>query len=265
MQLRSFLASHHTATFDWRSRAKASLIHLGLSALAAALAALLVFALWYPEPYRVVSGGRDLFQLVVTVDVILGPMITFAVFDRAKPRAVMRRDFVVVGLLQLAALCYGLWTVHIARPVHMVFEYDRFRVVHQIDLPPDASSKAPAGIDAVPWGRPTVLALRRLSDQERVDFTISALQGGSLSARPELWQPYDQARDRVLAAAMPVPELMRKRPALAAELEKSVQALGRPAADLKSLPLVARKDTAWTVLLDARSGEIVGYAPVDSF
>ena len=49
--------------------------------------ALLVFAVWYPYPYREISGGRDLFLLVVAVDVVLGPLITFAVFNRAKPRA----------------------------------------------------------------------------------------------------------------------------------------------------------------------------------
>ena len=39
----------------------------------------------------------------------------------------------VVALIQLVALGYGLWTVFIARPVHLVFEIDRFRVVHAIE------------------------------------------------------------------------------------------------------------------------------------
>mgnify|MGYP002144062886 CR=1 FL=1 len=38
----------------------------------AALAAGLVFGLWYPGAYRLMSGGRELFLLVTSVDVVLG-------------------------------------------------------------------------------------------------------------------------------------------------------------------------------------------------
>jgi hypothetical protein len=31
------------------------------------------------------------------------------------------------------------------------------------------------------------------------------------------------------------------------------------------LPLVARKAEGWTVLLDARTAEVIGYLPLDSF
>ena len=44
-----------------KSRFSAAGIHLTLSLAAAALAAWLVFSLWYPYPYRKISGGRDLF------------------------------------------------------------------------------------------------------------------------------------------------------------------------------------------------------------
>jgi hypothetical protein len=80
---------------------------------------------------------RTQFLIVVTVDVILGPLITLAVFNRAKPWTELRRDLVIVALIQLSALGYGLWTVFVARPVHLVFEYDRFRVVHAVEVPPE--------------------------------------------------------------------------------------------------------------------------------
>src|SRR6478609_8700249 len=112
------ILKHHTAMHDWKVRFKASAIHLGISLAIAVLAAMLVFGIWYPYPYRELSGGRELFLLLVSVDVILGPLITLAIFNRAKPRKELRRDLAVVGLIQLAALGYGLWTVFVARPVH---------------------------------------------------------------------------------------------------------------------------------------------------
>jgi hypothetical protein len=266
MQQPSVSVDHHTARFDGVARLRAATIHLGLSVLVAALSALLVFAVWYPYPYREVSGGRELFQLVVAVDIVLGPLLTLAVFNRAKPRNELRRDLAVIVLLQLAGLGYGLWTVHLARPVHMVFEFDRFRVVHQIDLPEELLDKAPAGITAVPWGGPTLLALREFkSPQENVEMTLAALQGVSLSARPELWQPYESARLRVLAAARPVAELKSRFPRRVEEIDTLLRTARHDPATVAYLPLVARVEAAWTVLLDATTAEVIGYLPLDSF
>ena len=128
---------------NWKRRLRASTVHLGISLCIAALAAALVFGLWYPYPYGEISGGRELFLLVVAVDVVMGPLITLAIFNSTKPRRELIMDFTVVGALQLAALGYGLWTVFAARPVHLVFEYSRMSVVHAIDVDADLLAKAP--------------------------------------------------------------------------------------------------------------------------
>lgn len=257
---------HHTATFDWRDRLRAAAIHLGLSAFVACLAGLLVLVLWYPYPYREISGGRDLFLLVVAVDIVLGPLVTFAIFDRAKPARGLRRDLAVVALLQLAGLGYGLWTVNLARPVHMVFEYDRFRVVHLVEVPIELESHAPAGVEVAPLLGPTLLSLRPFRDaQEKFDATAQALQGIPLSARPDLWQTYAAGREAILAAARPASELQSRFPGRAAEIEAILREAGRQPAGAAYLPLVARKAEAWTVLLDASSAEVIGFVPLDSF
>ena len=147
-----------------RDRLRAGAIHLLLSCTVAMLCALLVFGLWYPYPYREISGGRELFLIVVLVDIALGPLITFTIFNRSKPATELRRDLTIVVLLQISALGYGLWTVSVARPVHMVFEIDRFRVVHAIDVPPEMLLQTPAGVDALPWTGPTLLAVRPFRD-----------------------------------------------------------------------------------------------------
>lgn len=253
-----------TSTF-WPDRLKASAIHLGLSLLIAALAALLVFGVWYPYPYRELSGGRELFLLVVTVDVILGPLITLAVFNRAKPLPELRRDLAIVVLIQLAALGYGMWTVSVARPVHMVFEYDRFRVVHAIDVPSELLDKTPPGMEALPWTGPTLLALREFKDgQEKMDATVAAMQGISLSSRPDLWRPYAQAVPDILQAARPVSELQARFPARAPEIDRVLAATGRNPQTLRYLPLVGRKDF-WTVFLDPVTAQVVATLPLDPY
>jgi hypothetical protein len=254
-----------SGAWNWKERLYAGGIHLGISLGIAALAALLVFALWYPYPYSEISGGRELFLIVIAVDVILGPLITVAVFSRNKPRGELVRDLGVVGLIQLAALAYGLWTVMVARPVHLVFEIDRFRVIHAIEVPEELLAQTPVGIRAMPWTGPTVLAVRPFRDtKEEGDATLMALQGVPLAARPDLWESYAQVGGRVLAAAKPVTELKQRFPQQTALVDQAVAQTGASDRDLRYLPMVGRK-SFWTVLLDANTAEIRGFLPLDSF
>ena len=248
-----------------KDRLGASGIHLGISLCVAVFAAALVFGLWYPYPYGEISGGRELFFLVVAVDVIMGPLITLAIFNRAKPRRELLIDFTVVGLLQLAALGYGLWTVFAARPVHLVFEYSRMTVVHAIDVDADLLAKAPTSLQKLPVTGPTVIALRPFKNPaEQFDATTAALKGFRLAARSDLWQAYEPARADVLKEAKPVAELRARFSNQAAQIDRAIAATGKPVADLRYLPLLSRK-TAWTVLLDTTTAEPLGYLPLDSF
>jgi hypothetical protein len=266
MQQPSFPIEHHRAGFAWRSRLRAACIHLALSALRATLVGLLVFALWYPYPYGQLSGGHELFRLVVSVDVVLGPLITFAIFNTAKPRRELRRDLCVVALLQLAGLAYGLWTVQLARPVHLVFELDRFRVVHRADIPVDVPQKAPPGIELAPWNGPTLLSLRPFrSPQESFDLTMAALQGVPLAAQPHLWQDYAAARPQVLRAARPIAQLKSRFPHAAADIDAALRKAGRDPATAAYLPLISRKAESWTVLIDSRTADVLAFLPLDSF
>ena len=250
---------------NWKRRLRASTVHLGISLCIAAFAAALVFGLWYPYPYGEISGGRELFLLVVAVDVVMGPLITLAIFNSTKPRRELIMDFTVVGTLQLAALGYGLWTVFAARPVHLVFEYSRMSVVHAIDVDSDLLAKAPPSLQTLPVTGPTVIALRPFKNPaEQFDATTAALKGFPLAARSDLWQAYEPASADVLKEAKPVAELRARFSNQAAQIDLAIAATGRPVTDLRYLPLLSRK-TAWTVLLDTTTAEPLGYLPLDSF
>ncbi|WP_240636036.1 TfpX/TfpZ family type IV pilin accessory protein [Caldimonas tepidiphila] len=252
-------------TWDWRARLKAAGMHLGLSLLVALAAAAVVLGVWYPMPYREVSGGRELFMLLVAVDVVLGPLITLSVFDRRKGWRHLRRDLAVVALLQLGALGYGLHTVSQARPVYLAHEVDRFRVVRAVDIDSQELSQAPAPLQRLPWTGPQVIGTRVPTDpQEQLRAAELAMAGVDLGLRPAYWKPYDSARDEVLARSKPLTELARRHPGRAAEVEAAAARAGRSPAQLRYLPLIAR-GSDWVMLLDAQSADVVGYAPFDGF
>lgn len=247
------------------ARLRASGIHLGISLCVAFLAALLVFGVWYPYPYREISGGRALFLLVVCVDVALGPLITLVIFNQAKPRKELYVDITVVAFLQLAALAYGLWTVFAARPVHLVFEYTRMTVVHAVDIDPSLLIKAPPALQTLPLTGPTLIALRPFKNaEEQFDATMSALAGTPLAARTDLWQAYLDSRAGILQESKPVEELRQRFEKQTPLIDAAVSDTRRPIHQLRYLPLVGR-DQAWTMLLDATTAEPAGFIPLDSF
>lgn len=252
--------------WNWPERLKAAGMHLFISGLVALAAAALVLGVWYPMPYREVSGGRELFTLIVSVDVVLGPLITLAVFSRSKPWPEMRRDFMVIGLLQLAALGYGLYTVAIVRPVYVVHEVDRFRAVRALDLAAKDLSQAPSGLQRLSWTGPQTIGTRRARDEKEFMESIDrALAGEDVGMRPNFWRPYDdQVRAEVRTHAKPLTDLKRRHPQRAAEVDAVIAEIGLPPERLGYLPLMALK-TNWVLVVDTQTAEVVGQAPFDGF
>lgn len=251
--------------WNWKDRLRASGIHLGISLALAGLMAWLVFGLWYAYPYRETSGGRELFMLVIAVDVVMGPLITLMIFNRAKPRRELIIDLSIVAALQLAALGYGVWTVYAARPVHLVFEYHRLAVVHAADIDPPTLAQAPPALQTLPLTGPTLLSLRPFKDaSEQYDSTMAAVAGVPQAAQPALWQPWEASRADILQAARPIAELQRRFSAQSALIDSAIASTGRPAEALRTLPLITRKGE-WTVLIDAQTTLPVGFVPLDSF
>jgi hypothetical protein len=250
----------------WAARSRAASIHLLLSAVVAALAAALVFGLWYPGAYRHLSGGQSLFGLIVAVDVVLGPLLTFVVFDRRKPRAELARDLGVIAALQLAALGYGVHTLFEARPVHLVLEVDRFRVVSAADVDRAELAKAPAALQRLPVTGPTVIAARRSrSPEEMVEAINAASRGIEISMQPARWMPYGgEARLEALSRAKPWSAVASR--ADAAPVREGVAAAaarsGLRPDELRLLPVQSRFAT-WSAVLDPK-GEPLALVPIDT-
>lgn len=253
---------------SWKSRLKASGIHLIISLAIALAAALLVFFLWYPYPYSELAGGRSLFLLVIAVDVVMGPLLTLTVFNTAKPRSELVRDLSLIGLLQFTALVYGLSTVMQARPVHLAFEIDRYRVVSAVDVPAEFLDRAPPELRRLPLTGPTLLSIRPFKDaNENFDATMAALAGAPLGARPDLWQSYEKAKPQILAAGKPLADLKARFPGRVAEIDAALKsqapASGLPA-KIAYVPLAAR-DSFWTVLINAETAEVIAFVPIDPY
>jgi hypothetical protein len=254
------------ASFDWRSRSRAALIHLVANAFIAMAVAALVFSVWYPWPYRQMSGGNELFALVVGVDVVLGPIITFVIFDRRKPRAELIRDVGIVIALQLAALGYGLNMTFIARPVVLALEEDRFRVVSVVDVLEAELPQAREDMRSLSLTGPRIVYTSVPADPKlKSEAVMLALKGHDIGTRPSLWKPWSvEARRAAVASAKPLSDLIARRTAERDTIDAAVQRTSQPVQALVYIPVIAFRGD-WVALLDRNSGAIVGFAAVDGF
>lgn len=246
-------------------RLRFSGIHLLASAVVALVGGGVIFLLWYPPPYAALAGGLTLFSMLVGIDVVLGPSLTALVAGPAKPLAELRRDITWIVLLQVLALAYGVYTIASARPVHLVFEVDRFRVVSAADIEPERLEKAPPGMRALPWTGPTVIAARKSATQEEMLRSLElGLQGVDLSMQPDRWTDYAPAAAAVLNAARPVDALLGKHPEVADGAREMAAKHGVSMENLRFLPLVSRSEF-WVALVASPDARIVGFLPVDGF
>jgi len=251
-------------SLDLPKRARAAGIHLLISGAVAVVAAGLVFGIWFPGIYRQVAGGRDLFVLITSVDVVLGPLLTFAVFNLKKGWPHLRRDLAVIGVIQLAALIYGLVAVFEARPVAMVFETDRFRVITVAQVEMEELPKARPEYRQLPLTGPWLLGTRAAQrGDESNDALFKGLRGIDVAQRPQFWQPYADSTAGALARARPLATLLTKYPALASDVKAKLQELKVDEASAKFLPLMGRGGD-WVVILDG-TGHLVHYVQAEGF
>lgn len=253
-------------SFDWKTRFRAVGLHLSLSALVALLAGAVVFGLWYPYPYREISGGQSLFWLVVAVDIVLGPVLTWIVFDRRKPRTELVRDLSVIALLQLSALVYGLVSVYQARPVYLVHEVDRFVVVSAADVDPADLPKAAPEFQQLPWAGVRLIGVRESRNgEERLETLTLALAGKDMSLRPSYWQTLSEDnKTAIRQRAKPLRDLRNRSATDATTVDHWVSEQSTAIDQLVFLPMVGR-GKYWSAVMDARTLELVGYLPIDGF
>jgi len=251
------------ARFIFATRAAA--LHFTGSLFVAACAGFVVFGLWYPYPYSELAGGKELFFLVVSVDVASGPLLTVFVFTPSKLRSELLRDFLMIAILQIFALCYGLYTVWEARPLFLVAEIDRFKVISAPQLSNGAIDLLPKELKPALLSGPKVVSVRMPNNpKEQLSVIEEALSGGpDLGERPEYYVVYgDQAALQVLKKARPLAAFIKMHPEQRINAELFVKSHALDMKGVYFLPIISRQ--AWVALLNGR-GEVIGFLQGEGF
>lgn len=241
-------------------------IHLALSLAIAVAIAILIYYFWFPPPLHHLTGGVALFGWIIGVDVVCGPLLTWLLIKPHKSRSALAVDCALIVCVQLGALLYGLYTLAYARPLVIVHEVDRFRVLSYSDVPESDLSAAPVWFH--PWGlrAPVLVGLREAKDfSERMASLEAALQGVDVAQRPARWQDYGLSRAKVLARARPLAALRQQYPLDTSLIDAAALKAGLTVEQALWLPVTSRRGSGWIALVEPTHGLIVGYLPLDGF
>ena len=68
----------------WYAKLKAFFTHFVVTALVAGIVSYLVFKQWFPEPFANMMDAGSLLVLVLMCDLLLGPLVSFVIYNPQK-------------------------------------------------------------------------------------------------------------------------------------------------------------------------------------
>lgn len=237
-------------------RIRASSIHLAISLLVGVILLSLLWFVWYPSPMLTAIGGHEILLLIVGIDVFIGPLLTLVVFKSGKRS--LKFDLATIALLQIAALIYGTSTLWEARPAYVAALGDTFQVVQSTEV---TDANLEKGKTHLPWFGPTLVGTKAPEDRYDVDAVrdVNAV-GGGRGHFPQLHVPYDTMKLQVLAQAKPISKLKTANPASVEKIDAWLASKGFDTNSAKYQPIKISA-SVYAVVLNAKSGDVIGIAP----
>ena len=186
--------------------------HLSISFLIALLVIGLVFFVWYPAPLAKAVGVTNIFLMMLAIDVIVGPILGWLVYQEGKKT--LKFDLSVIILIQIAALCYGVFSIEQGRPAWLVYNVDRFELVRKNELVDTNIQQAQPQFQQPSWFKPQYVAIEFAKDiQQRNDEMFAEVLGGiSIAQRPERYVELTQVTTQIQQRALPLKELEQYNP-----------------------------------------------------
>jgi hypothetical protein len=115
-------------------RLKAFLVHLVSSAVVLTLILGVLYFGWYRWPGWYLTGVAKVVLVMIGVDVVLGPTLTFVIANKNKPRRELVRDLGIIVIIQLCALTYGSVSLWNGRPLYYAFSESVLQLVQAYDI-----------------------------------------------------------------------------------------------------------------------------------
>ncbi len=168
---------------------KAFIIHFAISTFFILNFLAIVFFLWYPSPYLTLEGGNYIIAILIGVDLVLGPILTFVVYKPGKKGLLL--DLCIIAFIQVIAFAYGALTIYTERPQYIAFTVDRFILIPASSINTDELTE-PSLFNS-PFNKPRFVYVDKVKDPKRKkEIILNALEGGKdIERYPEFYRKYN--------------------------------------------------------------------------
>ena len=186
----------------FKDKLKASGIHLLLSIFLVSLIIGSTVFFLFPSLFIAVTDFKEVASIIVSVDLVLGPLLTFVVFNSNKKKISLYLDFAVIGAIQLSALFYGAYSLFQIHPVYITFNVDRFSVVTAKDAEPSKAIKKEFNISKLSAGK---LAFAKMPEdiEKQNELVLSVITGGEdLELREEYYDSLQNNASEIIASSL---------------------------------------------------------------
>ncbi len=234
------------------TRWKASGIHFSISLMIGIFALCMLYFVYYPQPYFEPAGAGKLVLILLSVDVVLGPLLTLVVFKSGKKS--LKSDLSVIAAVQMAALLYGLHIMWAARPVFVVASVDRFELVYAGNITDKAfaASTFPEFSKESLTG-PVFTVVRQLEAKESAEIMDIVESGSDVHLHPRFFAP---ATPAALATFWAHAKQIKNLPVNAREMAEAYMKAHGIDGKLVAVPLKGRVEQ-YTVLVDQNTKKII--------
>ena len=181
--------------------------HLLISICISVVVVLWVFNIWYPGPLAKATDVLYIFLMLLTIDVILGPLLGFIIYKENKKS--LKFDLTIIIIIQISALFYGVHSLGQGRPVWLVYNVDRFEMVRKNEIIEANISQALPPYQNVSWLKPQFVGVQISDniDENNKNIFEEILGGISIAQRPERYVELHKVKQQIQQRAQHLEQL----------------------------------------------------------
>lgn len=195
------------SSFFSRERFKALLLHGLFSVFLLVIALYLVYGVWYPRPLAAAMGVGSLYVLMLAIDLILGPLLTFIVYKADKKKLFI--DMIVIVSVQLFAYAGGLYVMHQGKPAWLIFVKDDIELVSPININERYKQDLAEQFKIPFYKQPMWIVADYGNEPKRRQKLIDdeMFEGISIVVRPETYRTIDTKTTEIVNKLKPISTL----------------------------------------------------------
>lgn len=180
-----------------QKRIKFFLSHLFVSLLVSLIVVGLILLRWYPSPLAMATGVVHIFLILIVIDVVIGPILGFVVYKEGKRS--LKIDLAVIIVIQVSALCYGVYSIAQGRPTWIVYNIDQFELMRNNDLYISEEANIPLKYKNKFWNSPKFVATQFSKNPKfkQAEMNDEIFHGISIAQRPERYVDLNQVKSLI--------------------------------------------------------------------